>query len=417
MHKPWLILADDLTGAADCASAFARRGSTATVSWGDGVNGTARPSIFAFDVNSRGLSAGDAALTHDAALKRHHDGERTLFKKIDSTLRGQPAAEIAITLDHLKVRTGAAFGVMAPAFPDNKRTTVEGCVQVDGQPLEHTELWRRDHTYATADLVEMLASAGIAARRVPISVIRSGHAALRTALSSLAELGEVVAVCDVETNEDLLHIAVASSSMPSSTVLIGSAGLALAVASLTPQVDREAPTFAASDNGALIVVGSLAAGSRMGARTLAKSGLVTHLRVTAETLLHDEDGRTALGRSAAARLVSGENILVEIGVDGEPDMSLGSELAARLAEALAPAASRMSAFAATGGETASALLSHFGVHGIQLVDEIEPGVALGVSLGALSIPVATKAGAFGDANSLLHMATRIAAIAKQGTFI
>ena len=62
-------------------------------------------------------------------------------------------------------------------------------------------------------------------------------------------------------------------------------------------------------------------------------------------------------------------------------------------QAVAPA---IGAFAATGGETAAALLSRFGVNGIRLADEIEPGVSLGLTLGQLSVPIATKAGAFGD---------------------
>lgn len=34
MAPRWLILADDLTGAADCGIAFARRGRAAVVAWG-----------------------------------------------------------------------------------------------------------------------------------------------------------------------------------------------------------------------------------------------------------------------------------------------------------------------------------------------------------------------------------------------
>ena len=68
-------------------------------------------------------------------------------------------------------------------------------------------------------------------------------------------------------------------------------------------------------------------------------------------------------------------------MDDEPDMSLGPRLAQSLAEALRPVAPAIGAFAATGGETAAALLARFGVNGIRLVDEIEPGVSLGLTLG------------------------------------
>jgi uncharacterized protein YgbK (DUF1537 family) len=81
---------------------------------------------------------------------------------------------------------------------------------------------------------------------------------------------------------------------------------------------------------------------------------------------------------------------------------------------LKPAASHMSGLAATGGETAAALLAQFGVNGIRLVDEIEPGVSLGLTLGDVSIPVVTKAGAFGDQGSLTRIAERLHLIRQEG---
>ncbi|MFC6744605.1 nucleotide-binding domain containing protein [Methylobacterium persicinum] len=96
-------------------------------------------------------------------------------------------------------------------------------------------------------------------------------------------------------------------------------------------------------------------------------------------------------------------------------MSLGPRLAQALAEALAPVALQIGALAATGGETAAALLTRFAVQGIQLADEIEPGVSLGLTLGRLSIPIATKAGAFGDADSLVRIRDRLRKVRTEGS--
>jgi hypothetical protein len=61
MTRRWLILADDLTGAADCAIALGGRGLAAVVTWGDiGSVRSRREPILAYDIASRGLSA-DAA--------------------------------------------------------------------------------------------------------------------------------------------------------------------------------------------------------------------------------------------------------------------------------------------------------------------------------------------------------------------
>ena len=132
------------------------------VTWGE--IGDARDRglpVLAYDAASRGLAAEAAAGRHADVLARLSEPGRLLFKKIDSTLRGQPAAETAAALAHLKSRSGSAFGVFAPAFPATGRTTVDGRVLVEGRPLEQSEVWRRDHSYPNADLVDILATAGI----------------------------------------------------------------------------------------------------------------------------------------------------------------------------------------------------------------------------------------------------------------
>jgi len=415
MAPRWLILADDLTGAADCAIAFARRGFAAAVSWGEPPDGAAKAAVASYNADSRGMTAEQAARRHRAALGSLFRPHHALFKKIDSTLRGQPAAETGATLAFLRERVGAAFGIFAPAFPATARTTVGGRILVGGRPLEEAEVWRREHSYARADLVEALASANVAAEAVPLPVIRSDGDELRSALAAIAGRGRDVAVCDAETDEDLRRIALASLPARAGAFFIGSAGLAHAIASVLPAEIGEPPPWARSKRGFLIVVGSLAAVSRKGLRKLAALGDVTHVTVEPRTLLDEPEGRAALGRSVTSLIDSGRDVLVEVHMNEAPDMALGPRLAAGLADALAPAAPHMSGFAATGGETAAALLARFGVNGIRLFDEIEPGVALGLTLGALSIPVVTKAGAFGDEDSLVRIAKRLHDIRTKGT--
>jgi D-threonate/D-erythronate kinase len=414
MASRWLILADDLTGAADCAIAFAKQGVASVVGWGDGAgSGTA---VFSYDSDSRGLTASRAAETHRAALGRLLDRDCVLFKKIDSTLRGQPAAETVAAIDAVRARSGSAFGIFAPAFPATGRTTELGRILVGGKPLEDAEVWRRDHSYPNADLGEMLGSVGIAAEKVPLSTIRSGADALGAVFAELASKGDVVAVCDAQTEDDLARIAQASLPAQPSVFFIGSAGLAHALAEATPG-ERAAPVaLSVKTGGALIVVGSLAAASRAAARDLAAMPGVRHVPVEPALLL---DAAAAAGRAALARTVTegldgGDDVLVEILMGDEPDLGIGPQLAEALAETLKPAAPHMSGLAATGGETAAALLDRFGVNGIRLVDEIEPGVSLGLTLGDVSLPVVTKAGAFGDRGSLSRITERLRSIRQKG---
>lgn len=416
MSGRWLILADDLTGAADCAIAFGRRGLAAAVSWGEVKDErAARPPVFSYDADSRNMTGEAAGRRHARALSEHLEADRTLFKKIDSTLRGQPAAETAATIQHLKAHGRSGFGLFAPAFPGVGRTTVDGAILVQGEPLEDQEVWKRDHTYASADLVEALASAGVAAQKILLDEIRGDG--LGAALAAIAAKGDVVAVCDAQTDDDLARIAQASLGLTTAPFFIGSAGLAHALAEAAPDEPVPAPKLQPSHKGTLIVVGSLAATSRAGARKLVDSGAVSYVGAAPELLLSGErEGRVALGRDVAKRLEAGEDVLIEILMGASVDMSIGSRLAAGLASALEAVAPAVGAFAATGGETAAALLNRFGVNGIRLADEIEPGVSLGLTLGGLSVPIATKAGAFGDETSLTRIAERLKTVRTEGSF-
>lgn len=414
MTRRWLILADDLTGAADSAIPFARRGLASVVGWGASPIRSPHIPVFSYNTDSRGLSADAAAGKHAQALESLLEPDAALFRKIDSTLRGQPAAEIAAAMAHMRARFGRAFGILAPAFPATGRTTRDGRILVDGHPLEQAEVWKRDHSYGSAHLPEVLASAGIASCLVPLTTIRASQNELRAAFSLIASHGDVVAICDAESDDDLRRIAEASLPLAPGAFTIGSGGLASALAALMPPDPVSSLAFNPSTQGFLMVVGSLATASRNGARRLIATGHVRHLPISPETLLRDPSERTAIGSTVAALLDAGEDVLVEIQMEDKPEMTLGPSLVERLADTLAPAASRMSAFAATGGETAAALLSRFGVGGIRLIDEIEPGVALGQALGALSCPVVTKAGAFGDDDSLGRIAQRLRDIRTQG---
>lgn len=111
----WLIVADDLTGACDAAVQFARdrnrdRQGAVTVML---APDTPPPgaSVIAVSTDSRNLEEREAAAAV-AAVAQHYRA-RSVFKKIDSVLRGHPGAEIAAAME--------AFGyddaVATPAFP------------------------------------------------------------------------------------------------------------------------------------------------------------------------------------------------------------------------------------------------------------------------------------------------------------
>jgi uncharacterized protein YgbK (DUF1537 family) len=412
MTLRWLIIADDLTGAADCAIAFAKRGLESVVAWEKHAD-AGGVQVLSVDAATRRLPPAQAAKLQLDVLAAHYRPGLRLYKKIDSTVRGQPTAELAGLLAYTPAQSEGRprLAIVAPAFPGTGRVTVNGSIVVQGVPLEQTPLWARDHTYASANLVEILGSAGLSAEVLPLDVIGHDPEKVLARLASARWRGLEAVVCDAKTEAHLAAVATGSLPMADEVIWVGSAGLAAALATVetgSAQPAQMSPLMPRQKN-VLVVVGTLAEASRLQAKTLVEAGLVRHLVISPDALFAGpgspawQQGSKELARHFAAH----QDVLLELEQTANPDLARGAVLAERLAAFVESAGNSFAGLVATGGDTVYALLSKLGVHGIRLLDEVEPGVPLGMTVGAVSIPVVTKAGAFGDAQSLRRSLERL----------
>jgi uncharacterized protein YgbK (DUF1537 family) len=398
--KRWLILADDLTGAADCGIAFTRHGLPAAVTWhAEGWE----DAVVAIDADSRAHGADAAAAKHRRLIEARHEPGIGLFKKIDSTLRGQPAAELAETIRALRERGETALAIVAPAFPETGRTLHRGAIHVHGEPLEATPLWAREHSYDTADIVAVLNGVGLRVCHAGLDTLREGPEAMGSRVRRALSDGTDAIVCDADVATDLDIVARATLALSEHLFWTGSAGLAQALAR-SLNLTAAPPERPAVNGGMLFVVGSIAEASRAAAGRLAASAAICRVVVDADALVAGPDNEAWRRAQAAVTgtLGDGEDVLVEIAPGDHPDLTQGAALAQRLAELTRPAAPAIGALFVTGGETAIALLKALGATGIRLIEEVEPGVPFGVTRGTRAVPVITKAGAFGGPETLLR---------------
>lgn len=161
-----LIVADDLTGALDTATPFALGGERVVcVTHPSGIAAAlSEPTdILVVTTGSRALSPADAteAVTLvGREVLRHLGGQRPplVFKKIDSRLKGNVAAET----EALAEIFGFKHLLVAPAVPDQGRLTISGAVQGRGvdTPLPIAPVFaplKRDLTIADAEDATALA--------------------------------------------------------------------------------------------------------------------------------------------------------------------------------------------------------------------------------------------------------------------
>ncbi|TAM62508.1 hypothetical protein EPN52_00185 [bacterium] len=207
-----LIVADDLTGAAEVAAALAR---AAGVPQRIVLSGRAPHvgDVVLLPVR-RGGTKRARLLAQNVALP----GQGMIFVKIDSTLRG-PWVELVETL---ATRLGAE-PLLCPAFPARGRTLENGLPMVEGVPL-----------FESTSLAELIAA------RAP---------ALRCSIP------------DARSDDDLDAVA-RGAAAAERRLVVGSAGLAEAFARVTGSADECAPLADAPAARGPVVV---AAGSRAAA--------------------------------------------------------------------------------------------------------------------------------------------------------
>ncbi|WP_175980566.1 4-hydroxythreonine-4-phosphate dehydrogenase PdxA [Burkholderia sp. BCC1630] len=412
-----LIIADDLSGTADCAVAGTRCGLDSRIGLGPHLGGVwSDVDVLAIDTDTRRLGSDSAARLNRDAWRRYADGRR-LYKKIDSTLRGHVAAEIAALAD-------AGMAIVAPAFPAAGRTTVGGRQYVFGEPVEQTEVWRNEGISGAGDLVAMLSRGGLRVAHVDLAAVRGNVAALRDRFVACRAARSDAVVCDSETNDDLANVA-AASSMLDGVFWAGSAGLAAPlVARLAGETRSAAPCDGvpglfpgpgtAHPRGILTLVGSMSSVSHRQVAELyaAAAGSVDRFEVDARELLDPVSvAALTLATRVAAALMRGRHAIVALDQAERVAADDGVLLARCLADHLAPAVDHAAGVIATGGETARALLSAIGVNMLQVVAEIETGVPLlAADHHGRVLPVVTKAGGFGLPDSLHRAWQRLVAM-------
>lgn len=436
--RQFAILADDLTGASDAGVQFARKGLTTIVLF-DTHNlaaDTAGVAAAAVDTDSRALPPQEAhAVVLEAAERVAGAGFRHIYKKLDSTLRGNPGAEIDAVLDAVSFD----FALVAPAFPRLGRTTEAGRHYVNGIPVDQTEIARDPRrpvreSYVPALLAEQ------SRRRVGLlglEAVRGGAGAVMARVAELMAGGTKLIVSDALTDQDLAAVAAALAGGPWRVLWAGSAGLAEFLPTLLgaagvpadPAPGATAPptpgTPAApgpSGRPVLLVAGSVSGKTREQVGLLRDSLAITTVELTPAAILPDGARREAeLGRCAdqlVAALDAGSDAVLTTAGSPEAVQSAQAEgealglsptavaerVAASLGAVTAAVVERcgLSGLVLTGGDTAKAVCRRLGVTGLELIRELEAGVPLSRLVGRVRLPAVTKAGAFGQTDTLLR---------------
>ncbi|MFS9381619.1 D-threonate kinase [Citrobacter sp. ANG330] len=406
-----IVIADDFTGSNDTGVQLAKKGARTEVMLTPTQKPSRRADVLVINTESRAIPAANAAQAVHQALASWCEGANTplVYKKIDSTFRGNVGAEVAAAMR----AANRKLAVIAAAIPAAGRTTRDGLCLVNGIPLLETEFASDPKTPIISSRIAELVTlqSDIPVHEVSLDDVRRGQ--LSALLSALAKQGECMVVVDAVEDRDLSLIAQAICEQETLPLLVGAAGLANALpVRMFMQEKQELPV--------LVVAGSMSEATRRQVDKALCQGRAKVVDIDVSRLVsahfaqeiasvveqacallsHQQHTILRTSRSAEDRQMI-DTLCASVGMSRQ---ALGERLSQRLGIITLRIIeqARIGGLFLTGGDIATAVASALGAEGYRIQREVAPCIPCGTFVNSEidDLPVITKAGGFGSDSTL-----------------
>jgi uncharacterized protein YgbK (DUF1537 family) len=410
-REPIAIISDDLTGANEIGLVLAEHleshlvlnSATPTVGLDSLIEDYAGAVV---NLNTRdcpGQTAG--RLLSDVLQNNPQLRRRLIYKKIDSTLRGNLVEELEAILDH-----GLADLIyFVPASPRAHRFTVGGYHLVGNQPVALTEYAGGLAVAGTSYLPDLLGRRPkYKVRLISLRQLAAGGHNVKQATMELYQAGGRILVCDACSQSDLGVIRDAVLASPLKVLPVGSAALFEEFFTLGPGLYNDP---------CMVVCGSLNRQARIQAQKLIDSQTAVGIQIDLDRALSQqrESEIDRVVQLAAACYKEKRNLLIQtpaaaFATDSKAGATLPDSLPSAIGRLTAVIVAglleniRISGLILTGGSIAAQIISQLGGKGIILDKELTPLVPVGRLAGGPfdGLRVVTKGGGVGDADTLVR---------------
>ncbi|MFC1541118.1 four-carbon acid sugar kinase family protein [Candidatus Latescibacterota bacterium] len=413
------IIADDFTGSNDTGVQFSKNGfkTGLILDMSDYESALNDFDILAFDTESRADSkqiAYDKVFNLAQKLKVH--GILHIYKKLDSTMRGNIGAELEAALNGY----GAKAIIAAPAFPANGRTTKNGICYVHGAPLAETEFALNPVNPVTSSYIPdiICTQTSLKTGTLGLDIVRGGKDTIVRALREMIAAGTEIVIADAVDDCDLAATASALPELEMKLIYSGSSAFAEHIADsigITADAHKSKPI--------LVVAGSVTEATRAQIEYALEKGYLQQIQINVISVF---DGNDDAEINRIINLLKKQDnitkhILIRSSLNSEDVLSTfefgktygfnSAETGKCITEFLGKLTKEIygpfgfHGLILTGGDTAFEVASMFGATGTIIKEEVLPGIPKCYFTGTVfgDIPVITKAGGFGSEDAIARM--------------
>ncbi|WP_028306420.1 four-carbon acid sugar kinase family protein [Desulfitibacter alkalitolerans] len=409
------IIADNLIGANDTGVQFSKHGLATTVVLELNKLKRFKNTVKVISVNTdTRLLTADQAYEHVSEVTKllKENGCSHFYKKIDSTLRGNPGVEIKAVMDKL----GLVTSIIVPAFSANNRIVENGYLLIDqggdgnntSFPVCHVPTMLEKEVNETVALIN-------------ISFVRQGMFSLQQKILNLKDAGAKFIVVDAVTEDDLYIISKALKLFVNDSVIAGSAGLGAYMPIVLNLMDDKAFKFNNKECSVLVLAGTYNQVTADQINELKKSLNIEVVEFSTDILrtgnINEEIKKVTLKaeeilKRKKATLIAVDTLLKDRqALEGYKISENVRLYGKQIADSLGLIAKELimkglvTDLVISGGGTLTQATKVMGACGITLEKELLPGIPSGRLKGGDcdGIHIVTKAGGFGTEDSLVKI--------------
>lgn len=283
------IIADDLTGANDTGVQFCKQGYDVTVAIEQIPDGSKlkHNKVGVIDTETREVKKSKAVEKLNQILSKLQFTEKDLiYKKVDSTLRGNVGAEIELIMKLFD----KDLCILTPSFFSSKRLTIGGYLIVNDEPLGSSEYNQRNLDSGEASYIPSILNeqSQFEVGKIELKEVIKGRKSILRELKKLSAAGKKIIVVDSVNDVDLENIFAAGEELDEDVLYSGSAGLANLIAK-KHHLEKSTSDYQINKSPVLIVNGSRSQTANTQVDYFIENLDVFELEIDIKNLLEDDE--------------------------------------------------------------------------------------------------------------------------------
>lgn len=422
------IIADDLTGANDTGVQFTKKGYNTKVSIFNKQSTIIIPDnldVFVMDTETRELKSKIAREKLRNILKKLNINKNDMiYKKVDSTLRGNVGDEIEEIMNILK----KDICVFSPSFPSYQRITVGGYLIVDQKHLGVSEYCCYNSTQVENSFIPFLlkTQTNFPIGQIDLKDVVKGQKTILSKINKLYQKGNKIIVIDSISEQHLADIFSSGLKFDGSVLFSGSAGLANNFPNTYNKNEDLKINIENSKSPVIVVAGSRNSIMEDQINYLKDRVNFAELKIDLEQIFSNKDGILDNYSTKCIEAVkANRDLVIHTNAIYNEEKLINKKLMLKYKLSFRELEIHIKTFLGeliskilknncvrnlflTGGDIALGVCEELGIYDMDILDELLPGIPLAIAnYENYKLNIITKAGGFGKKDTLYNLINKL----------